>query len=81
MYNLGIIGSGSRMTELVRKMIAYPDIRLKAVADPRVDAMKENYKDVEGGLPSTKPPKKCSKMKSLIASPSAHVVTPTQNTP
>ena len=36
------------MTELVRKMIDYPDIKLKAVADPRVDAMKENYKNVEG---------------------------------
>lgn len=48
MYNLGVIGSGSRMTELVRKMIAYPDIKLQAVADPRVDAMKANYNDVDG---------------------------------
>ena len=48
MYNLGVIGSGSRMTELVRKMLKYPDIRLKAVADPRVEAMKKNYKDLDG---------------------------------
>ena len=48
MYKLGVIGSGSRMTKLVRKMIAYPDIKLQAIADLRVAAMKNNYSDTEG---------------------------------
>lgn len=48
MYRLGVIGSGDRMTGIVRRILRDSEICLAAVADPRIDAMKQKYAECEG---------------------------------
>ncbi len=47
MYKIGVIGSGHRMTPLVRRLLEFDDFYLGAVCDPD-ETVKENYKDLDG---------------------------------
>lgn len=45
MYNIGVIGSGHRLTPLVMRLAENDDFQVRAVCDPDVEGMKEKYKD------------------------------------
>lgn len=47
MYKIGVIGSGSRMTPLVKNTVSQEDFVLGAVCDPQLESVKEKYKDYE----------------------------------
>lgn len=47
MYKIGVIGSGHRMTPLVRRLLEFDDFYLGAVCDPD-ETVKEKYADLEG---------------------------------
>ena len=43
MYQIGVIGSGRRMTPLVMKLLAQEDFSVRAVCDPNLEKVKEVY--------------------------------------
>ena len=48
MYQIGVIGSGHRLTPLVERLAKNDDFVVRAVCDPDVEGMKEKYKEHEG---------------------------------
>ena len=48
MYQIGVIGSGHRLTPLVERLAKNDDFAVRAVCDPDVAGMKEKYKEHEG---------------------------------
>lgn len=45
MYQIGVIGSGHRMTPLVMRLLENEDFRVRAVCDPNLEDVKEKYKE------------------------------------
>lgn len=45
MKKIGVIGSGHRLTPLVRRLTEYDDFTVGAVADPNLEEMKEKYQE------------------------------------
>lgn len=45
MYQIGVIGSGHRMTPLVMRLLENEDFQVRAVCDPNTEDVKEKYKD------------------------------------
>lgn len=66
MYKIGVIGSGHRMTPIVKKIADNEGFKIQAVCDPNTEDMKEKYADMTA-CTFTPMRQRCLKAKSSTA--------------